>query len=122
SPNVTEDSITPLIGQLTVALNNAVNDLTNIPASSSSKKQFDDDTPNLVATSISPILVLCLLGSAASIPTFGALLSGVGVFLNQVLVGLETILAGVLNFVATLLVDVAGLLHSLSFGLVLASL
>ncbi|THU82864.1 hypothetical protein K435DRAFT_608771, partial [Dendrothele bispora CBS 962.96] len=122
--NVSEDSVTPLIGQLTVALNNAANDLANIPASGSSKRQSDDDTANLVAGIVTDITnsLNGLLGSAASIPTLGALLSGVDVSLNQVLVGLETLLAGVLNLVATLLVDVAGLLRSLAFGLVLASL
>ncbi|THU84133.1 hypothetical protein K435DRAFT_688171, partial [Dendrothele bispora CBS 962.96] len=126
---VTEDSVTPLIGQLTVALNNTVDDLANIPASEpesgSSKRQSDDDTANLVAGIVTDITNTLngLLSSAASIPTLSnALLSGVGVFLNQALVGLETLLAGVFNLIATLLVYVVGLLRSLAFGLVLASL
>ncbi|THU99750.1 hypothetical protein K435DRAFT_658317 [Dendrothele bispora CBS 962.96] len=104
SGNATEDSVTPLIGQLTVALNNAANDLTHIPASGLSKWQSNDEIANLVAGIVTDITNTLdgLLGSAASIPTLGALLSGLNVALNQVLVGLETLLAGVLNLVATL--------------------
>ncbi|THU95008.1 hypothetical protein K435DRAFT_667297 [Dendrothele bispora CBS 962.96] len=102
--NATEDSVTPLVGQLTVALNNAASGLSDIPASGSSKRQSDDEIANLIAGIVTDITNTLngLLGSAASIPTLGALLSGVDVALNQVLVGLETLLAGVLNLVATL--------------------
>ncbi|KAK7455770.1 hypothetical protein VKT23_010801 [Stygiomarasmius scandens] len=122
--NATEDNVTPLIGQLTVALNDAANSLNALSTPGSSKRQSNDDTANLIAGIVTDITNSLdgLLGSAASIPTLGALLSGVDVALNQVLVGLETLLAGVLNLVATLLVDVAHLLRSLAFGLTLASL
>ncbi|THU77419.1 hypothetical protein K435DRAFT_702399 [Dendrothele bispora CBS 962.96] len=127
SDNATGDSVTPLIGQLTVALSNAANDLAHIPTSGftgNNKRQSNDEIANLIAGIVTDITSTLdgLLGSAASIPTLGALLSGLDVALNQVLVGLETLLAGVLNLVATLLVDVAGLLSSLSLGLVLGSL
>ncbi|KAF5362623.1 hypothetical protein D9758_009625 [Tetrapyrgos nigripes] len=122
--NASDDTVTPLINQLTSALNDSASSLSGLSSSSSSKRQSNDDIANLVAGIITDITNSLdgLLGQAASIPTLGALLSGVDISLNQVLVGLETLLAGVLNLVATLLVDVAGLLRSLAFGLTLASL
>ncbi|THV03767.1 hypothetical protein K435DRAFT_650590 [Dendrothele bispora CBS 962.96] len=123
--NATDDTVTPLITQLTDALNATTASLADLNTSSTStKRQSNDDIANLVAGIVTDIAnsLNGLLGSADSIPALGTLLSGVDFSLNQVLVGLETLLAGVLNLVATLLVDVAALLRSLAFGLTLASL
>ncbi|KAJ7133364.1 hypothetical protein C8R44DRAFT_611059 [Mycena epipterygia] len=120
--NATDDTVTPLINDLTSALNTTTASLTGLSASS--KRQSDDDVANLVAGIITDIANALdgLLGTASTIPGLGELLAGVDTSLNQVLVGLETLLAGVLNLVANLLVDVAGLLRSLAFGLTLATL
>jgi len=122
--NATDDTVTPLINDLTAALDTATASLATLTPVSSSKRQSDDDIANLIAGIITDITNALdgLLGDAASIPDLGSLLAGVDTSLDQVLVGLETLLAGVLNLVANLLVDVAGLLKSLAFGLTLASL
>ncbi|THU99465.1 hypothetical protein K435DRAFT_855654 [Dendrothele bispora CBS 962.96] len=103
--NVTEDSFTPLIIQLTLALNNAANDLANIPPSSLSKRQSKDAIASIIGGIVTDISVTLngLLVSTAFIPTVGPLFS-------------------VLKLVAILLVDVSKLLHALSFGLVLTAL
>ncbi|KAK7049163.1 Sc15 protein [Favolaschia claudopus] len=117
-------TVTPLINELTSALDTASASLGGLSPVSSRKRQSDDDIANLVAGLLTDITNTLdgLLGEAASIPALGGLLVGVDASLNQVLVGLETLLAGVLRLVATLLVDVAALLRSLAFGLTLASL
>ncbi|KAJ7250702.1 hypothetical protein C8J57DRAFT_1451690 [Mycena rebaudengoi] len=122
SGTATDETVTPLINDLTTALNTATDSLGALPALS--KRQSDDDVANLVAGIVIDITNVLdgLLGSASTIPALGGLLAGVDVALNQVLFGLERLLAGVLNLVATLLVDVANLLRSLAFGLTLASL
>ncbi|KAJ7439111.1 hypothetical protein FB451DRAFT_1447434 [Mycena latifolia] len=120
----TDATVTPLINELTAALDTATASLAALPATTGSKRQSDDDIANLVAGIITDIANALegLLGTATTIPGLGGLLAGVDTSLNQVLVGLETLLAGVLNLVANLLVDVAGLLRSLALGLTLATL
>ncbi|KAF5387506.1 hypothetical protein D9757_006533 [Collybiopsis confluens] len=123
--NASDANVTPLINDLTTALNTASSSLTALQTSSrKSRRQSDDDIANLVAGIVTDITnaLDTLLGDAAAIPELGSLLGGVDVALDQVLVGLETLLAGVLTLVANLLVDVAGLLKSLALGLTLASL
>ncbi|KAJ7704846.1 hypothetical protein B0H17DRAFT_1126482 [Mycena rosella] len=122
--NATDDTVTPLINDLTGALDTATASLAALPATTSSKRQSDDDIANLVAGIITDVTNALdgLLGTASTIPALGGLLAGVDTSLNQVLIGLETLLAGVLTLVANLLVDVAGLLKSLALGLTLATL
>ncbi|KAK7000314.1 Sc15 protein [Favolaschia claudopus] len=117
-------TVTPLINELTSALDTASASLGGLSPVSSRKRQSDDDIANLVAGILTDVTNTLdgLLGEAASIPALGGLLAGVDTSLNQVLVGLETLLAGVLRLVANLLVDVANLLRSLALGLTLATL
>ncbi|KAF7364578.1 Sc15 protein [Mycena venus] len=117
-------TVTPLISDLTAALDTASASLATLSPVESRKRQSDDDIANLVAGIVTDVANALdgLLSEASTIPDLGTLLAGVDTSLNQVLVGLETLLAGVLNLVATLLVDVAGLLRSLALGLTLASL
>ncbi|KAJ7183787.1 hypothetical protein C8R46DRAFT_1209927 [Mycena filopes] len=119
----TDDTVTPLIAELTAALDTATASLGTL-ALGGLKRQSDDDVANLVAGIISDITKTLdgLLGTASTIPALGGLLAGVDTSLNQVLLGLEILLAGVLNLVANLLVDVAGLLRSLALGLTLGTL
>ena len=103
--NVSDDSVTPSISQITSALDAATSSLSGLSASSSKvKRQSDDDIANLVAGIITDLTETLdgLLASASSIPDLGSLLSGIDSSLNQVLVGLETLLAGVLELVANL--------------------
>ncbi|KIK58218.1 hypothetical protein GYMLUDRAFT_202684 [Collybiopsis luxurians FD-317 M1] len=123
--NASDANVTPLINDLTAALDTASSSLTSLQTSSrKARRQSDDDIANLVAGIITDIAnaLDTLLGDAAAIPDLGSLLGGVDASLDQVLKGLETLLAGVLTLVANLLVDVAGLLESLALGLTLASL
>ncbi|KAK7006409.1 Sc15 protein [Favolaschia claudopus] len=118
-------TVTPLINDLTAALDTATASLASLdPVGESSKRQSDDEIANLVAGILTDITNALdgLLGEAASIPTLGVLLAGIDTSLNQVLRGLEQLLAGVLRLVANLLVDVANLLRSLALGLTLATL
>ncbi|CAK5277784.1 unnamed protein product [Mycena citricolor] len=122
SGSATDQTVTPLIGQLTTALDTAVIALGELPLSR--KRQSTDQVANLVAGIIKDITTTLdgLTQTASTVPGLGGLLAGVDTSLNQVLIGLETLLAGVLNLVANLLVDVAGLLRSLALGLTLATL
>ncbi|KAJ6467506.1 hypothetical protein C8R47DRAFT_1303442 [Mycena vitilis] len=122
--NATDETVTPLIIDLTTAFNTATASLATLSPVEAAKRQSDDDIANLVAGILTDVTQALdgLLGSAASIPALGGLLAGLDTALNQVLLGLEILLAGVLNLVATLLVDVAGLLRSLALGLTLATL
>ncbi|KAK6980762.1 Sc15 protein [Favolaschia claudopus] len=117
-------TVTPLINDLTAALDTATASLGELDPVESRKRQSDDEIANLVAGILTDITNALdgLLGEAASIPTLGVLLAGIDTSLNQVLRGLEQLLAGVLRLVANLLVDVANLLRSLALGLTLATL
>ncbi|KAJ7787944.1 hypothetical protein B0H14DRAFT_3578452 [Mycena olivaceomarginata] len=108
--NASDDTVTPLINDLTAAFDTATASLATPLARRGA--QAPDVTNTLDG----------LLADASSIPALGGLLAGVDTSLNQVLLGLEVLLAGVLNLVANLLVDVAGLLRSLALGLTLATL
>ncbi|TDL20465.1 hypothetical protein BD410DRAFT_725859 [Rickenella mellea] len=101
----TDDTVTPLINDLTAALDTATASLGALDATSILKKrQSSDDIANLVAGIITDITnaLDSLLGTASTIPALGGLLAGVDTSLNQVLKGLEQLLAGVLNLVANL--------------------
>ncbi|KAI3611942.1 sc15 protein [Moniliophthora roreri] len=124
SGSASDETVTPLLNQLTTALDTATASLAGLEPSSSRKRQSDDDIANLVAGIVTDITnaLSGLTAQAAAIPTLGVLLAGVDTSLAQVLSGLEILLAGVLRLVANLLVDVAALLRSLAFGLTLAAL
>ncbi|KAJ7174073.1 hypothetical protein C8R43DRAFT_1058065 [Mycena crocata] len=124
SGTATDETVTPLVNDLTTALDTATASLAALPATSVSKRQSDDEIANLVAGIITDVTNALdgLLGTAATIPALGGLLAGIDTSLNQVLLGLEILLAGVLRLVANLLVDVAGLLRSLALGLTLGTL
>ncbi|KAJ7436086.1 hypothetical protein B0H11DRAFT_1755268 [Mycena galericulata] len=118
----TDATVTPLINELTSALETASGSLTGLAIPL--KRQTDAEIATLVAGIITDITnaLDSLLGTASTIPALGGLLAGVDTSLNQVLLGLEILLAGVLELVANLLVDVAGLLQQLALGLTLATL
>ncbi|KAJ7779328.1 hypothetical protein DFH07DRAFT_950392 [Mycena maculata] len=122
SGTATDATVTPLINDLTAALDTATASLAVLPISL--KRQSDDDIAALVAGIITDITnaLDSLLATASTIPALGGLLDGVDTSLNQVLLGLEILLAGVLSLVANLLVDVAGLLEQLALGLTLGTL
>ncbi|KAJ6585648.1 hypothetical protein B0H19DRAFT_924575 [Mycena capillaripes] len=102
----TDDTVTPLINDLTAAFDTATASLATLTPVASRKRQSDDDVANLVAGILTDVTTALdgLLGDASTIPALGGLLAGVDTSLNQVLIGLETLLAGVLNLVATLCV------------------
>ncbi|KAJ7581268.1 hypothetical protein C8J56DRAFT_1102157 [Mycena floridula] len=115
----TEETLTPLINDLTTALNDrdfilgwTERYLSSWTQETIRRRNCQLDCHNRHG----------LVGDLATIPGLGGLLSGVDLALSQVLKGVEVLLAGVLNLVATLLVDVAALLTSLAFGLTLASI
>ncbi|KAF7345710.1 Sc15 protein [Mycena venus] len=120
----TDETVTPLINDLTAALDTATASLATLSPIELRKRQSDDEIAELVAGILTDVTNALdgLLGTASTIPALGGLLAGVDVSLHQVLLGLEILLAGVLNLVANLLVDVAGLLRSLALGLTLAAL
>ncbi|EEB98636.1 hypothetical protein MPER_01822 [Moniliophthora perniciosa FA553] len=106
SGDASDDTVTPLINQLTTALNAATASLGDLEPASSRKRQSDDDIANLTAGIVTDITnaLTSLSAQAAAIPTLGVLLGGVDTSLAQVLRGLETLLAGVLRLVANLYV------------------
>ncbi|KAJ7342956.1 hypothetical protein DFH08DRAFT_873864 [Mycena albidolilacea] len=122
--NASDDTVTPLINDLTAAFDTATASLAALSPVEARKRQSDDDIANLVAGILTDVTNALdgLLADASSIPALGGLLASVDTSLNQVILGLEVLLAGVLNLVANLLVDVAGLLRSLALGLTLATL
>ncbi|KAF8060252.1 hypothetical protein FPV67DRAFT_337241 [Lyophyllum atratum] len=121
----TDATVTPLIRQLTSALDTATSSLTGIQGPvSTNGGPSEDEIAALVAGIVSEIAKTLsgLQGLSAVIPSLGPLLAGVNFSLNQVLLGLGILLDGVLTLVATLLASVAGLLRSLGLGLLLGSL
>ncbi|KAL0566567.1 hypothetical protein V5O48_015443 [Marasmius crinis-equi] len=119
-----DDTVTPLINQLTDALDLASTGLEGLQSSSSRKRQSDDEIASLVAGMVTEIgnTLATLETQVVTIPALPGLLPGIDASLSQVLRGLSTLLAGVLNLVATLLVDVAALLRNLALGLTLGAL
>ncbi|KAJ4475663.1 hypothetical protein J3R30DRAFT_3501741 [Lentinula aciculospora] len=125
SGSASEANVTPLINELTAALNTASSSLASLKASDHKvRRESDADISFVVAGLVTDIThaLDSILADASHIPTLGPLLSGVDVALDEVLAGVEILLAGVLTLVASLLVNVAKLLNELSFGLTLASL
>ncbi|ESK85762.1 sc15 protein [Moniliophthora roreri MCA 2997] len=98
SGSATDDNIAPLITQLTDAFSTADTDLTAFNAKGGDGKPHNKDE---LAKVIAGILIIIV---------------------NKLLLSVELLLAGVLKLVAILLIDVAALLKSISWGLVLATL
>jgi hypothetical protein len=122
--NASDDTVTPLINDLTAAFDTATASLATLSPVEARKRQSDDDIADLVAGILTVRSFTCLiikahcsycvwdvagalgglLADASSIPALGGLLAGVDTSLNQVLLGLEVLLAGVLKLVANLYV------------------
>ncbi|KAJ7202261.1 hypothetical protein B0H12DRAFT_1162815 [Mycena haematopus] len=118
----TDTTITPLISELTAALNTATASLAALGPVSSTKRQSEDDIANSVAglvIEITQALDILLLDAAFDVKI---LLAGVDVALHKLLLGLDGVLIGVVSLVAHLLVGVAGVLESLGFTLTIALL
>ncbi|KAJ7463460.1 hypothetical protein B0H11DRAFT_85422 [Mycena galericulata] len=107
-------TVTPLIGQLTTALNTATASLSSLPISS--KRQTQDQVATVVAGVITSISTT--LNGVSAIPEFGTFIIPIDVALEELLVGLDVVLAGVLTLVSGLLVSVSVLLNELGLGLV----
>ncbi|KAJ6605177.1 hypothetical protein DFH09DRAFT_967063 [Mycena vulgaris] len=115
-------TVTPLIGELTAALNTATASLSSLPVSF--KRQTEDEVATVVAGIITEITTTLngLSGSATAIPAFGTLIIAIDVALEELLVGLDVVLTGVVTLVAGLLTSVAVLLGQLDLGLVIGLL
>ncbi|KAF5347660.1 hypothetical protein D9758_014850 [Tetrapyrgos nigripes] len=125
--NVNKETLSPLIDDLTGALDNAAHDLHRIHASgrvhSTTTRQCDcdddDDTANLIAEIVKEITVTLdnVVVVANDLPVVGPLFYQVDRSLNGVLSGVEKLVSGALNLVSVLLGNVAGLLESVGLGL-----
>ncbi|KAJ7912913.1 hypothetical protein B0H13DRAFT_1712827 [Mycena leptocephala] len=115
-------TVTPLIGELTAALNTATLSLSSLPVSA--KRQTEGKVATVVAGIITEISTTLngLSGSAMAIPAFGTPIIAIDVALNELLVGLDVVLAGVVTLIAGLLTSVAVLLGQLGLGLVIGLL
>ncbi|KAJ7511207.1 hypothetical protein B0H11DRAFT_2386886 [Mycena galericulata] len=115
-------NVTPLIGELTAAINTATSSLSSLPASS--KRQTNQEVANNVAGIITEISTSFngLHGFHPPIPALAELIISIDVALHELLVGLDIVLAGVLTLVAGLLTGVAILLQELGLGLVIGLL
>ncbi|KAJ6479106.1 hypothetical protein C8R45DRAFT_359077 [Mycena sanguinolenta] len=121
----TDATITPLINDLTTALDTATSSLgalTPVPVLSGLLSEAA--VASLIAGIVTDVAQALdtIPTDASAIPDLSSLLGGVDTALSQVLSGLETLLAGVLALVSVLLADVAGLLNSLGLGLTLGLL
>ncbi|KAG9118936.1 hypothetical protein FRC07_006287 [Ceratobasidium sp. 392] len=136
-------AVTPLIAELTSALDVGAAQLGTLSPASLRKRQTDDELANLVAGIINSIgkALQGLVEELGDISLLAGLLAGVDASLNQVLLGLGILLKGVLNLVANLFVrsnqfsaatqlmmwffrltNVAQLLRNLALGLSLGTL
>ncbi|KAJ7676741.1 hypothetical protein DFH06DRAFT_976328 [Mycena polygramma] len=99
-----EATVTPLIGELTTALNTATVSLSSLPPSF--KRQTEDEVATLIAGIITEISTTLsgLSGSAAAIPAIGTLIIPIDVALQELLVGLDVVLTGVVTLVSGLCV------------------
>ncbi|EEB99715.1 hypothetical protein MPER_00546, partial [Moniliophthora perniciosa FA553] len=123
--SATDDNVAPLISQLTDAFTTADNDLTAFNAKGGDGKPHNKDELAKVIAGILIVLVKLinkLLFSGHKFPIVGGLLITLQIIINKLLLSVELLLAGVLKLVAILLVDVAILLTSISWGLILATL
>ncbi|KZT34423.1 hypothetical protein SISSUDRAFT_1065332 [Sistotremastrum suecicum HHB10207 ss-3] len=115
SERVTEAALTPLVGELTTAVNAAK---TSLSALSGPVTEDAEDVAEIIAGVISDIATaLNGLPAVAGDINLGSILSSLDTALNQVLLGLDILLAGVLNLVSAPLVDVAGILSGLGLTL-----
>ncbi|ESK89495.1 sc15 protein [Moniliophthora roreri MCA 2997] len=125
SGSANDANVAPLITQLTDAFSTADADLTAFNAKGGDGKPHNKDELAKVIAGILIVLVkiinkLLLLG--IKFPIVGGLLLTLQIIVNKLLLSVELLLAGILKLVAILLVDVALLLKSISWGLVLATL
>ncbi|KAJ7723621.1 hypothetical protein DFH07DRAFT_855672 [Mycena maculata] len=119
SGTATDTSVTPLISELTAALNTATASLAALPTTETKKRQTEDDIAILAAGLVTDIANTF---NGFPVPGLDVLLVEVDVALNELLVGLDTLLVGVSVLVAGLLSGVAGVLDGLGLGLVLGLL
>ncbi|KAF5347862.1 hypothetical protein D9758_013816 [Tetrapyrgos nigripes] len=126
--NANAKTLSPLIGDLTEALDNAADDLSRIHASGKvddkAKRQSNDNTANLIATIVRDITFTLdsVVVTANQLPVVGPLFNRVDKSLNRVLFGVGSLVQGVLKLVANLLFNVTGILGSLGLGLTLGAL
>jgi len=131
SGTANEDNVTPLVTQLTTAIDAATGSLTALSVvprgTAFFKRQSDDDVAQTLAGIITDITTsfdgLNNSGfKSEKFPGLVILLKLLDISLSKLLFSVELLLAGVLKLVAKLLVDVAILLKNLSFALVLSAL
>ncbi|KAF5347659.1 hypothetical protein D9758_014857 [Tetrapyrgos nigripes] len=126
--NANAKTLSPLIDDLTEALDNAADDLSRIHASGKvddkAKRQSNDNTANLIATIVRDITLTLdnVVVTANELPVVGPLFNGVDKSLNRVLFGVGSLAQGVLKLVANLVLNVAGIPGSLGLGLTLGAL
>ncbi|KAJ7717859.1 hypothetical protein B0H16DRAFT_1475837 [Mycena metata] len=120
SGTASEANVTPLIGQLTSAINTATSSLSSLPASN--KRQTEDEVATVVAGIITEIGTTLNVLPIEAIPGLETLIVAVDVALEELLVGLDVVIAGVITLVSGLLVTVSVLLDSVGLGLVLGLL
>ncbi|ESK95090.1 sc15 protein [Moniliophthora roreri MCA 2997] len=125
SGSATDDNVAPLVTQLTEAFTTADTDLTAFNGKGGDGKPHNKDELAKVIAGILIVLVKTinkLLLSGAKFPIVGGLLITLQIIVNKLLLSVELLLAGILKLLAILLVDVAILLKSISWGLILATL
>ncbi|KAJ7768578.1 hypothetical protein DFH07DRAFT_1007767 [Mycena maculata] len=119
SGTASDTSVTPLISELTAAINTASASLAALPTTETQKRQSEDDIAILAAGLVTDIANTF---NGFPVPGLDVLLVEVDVALNELLVGLDVLLVGVSVLVSGLLVGVAGVLEGLGLGLVLGLL
>ncbi|KAK7029427.1 hypothetical protein VNI00_014681 [Paramarasmius palmivorus] len=124
--SATDANVAPLIVQLTDAFTTADNDLVAFSAKGGDGKPHNKDELAKVIAGILIVLVktinkLFFIG-IIKLPIVSGLLITLQIIVNKLLFSVELLLAGVLKLLAILLVDVAILLKSISWGLILAAL
>ncbi|KAJ6527752.1 hypothetical protein B0H19DRAFT_540640 [Mycena capillaripes] len=110
--NVTDAIITPLVTQLTVAIQTASSALAALPVDAVINSESDKAAIGVLVAKIitNVITVPGALATVSPITTLEPLLASVDAALKQLLVGLVSLVPGVLSLVAKLLGDVVGLL------------
>ena len=116
SGTATDTSVTPLINELTAALNTATASLADLPTTETKKRQTEDDIAILAAGIVTVIYSFSILQlvnnyrqqdigntfNGFPLPGIDGLLVEVDVALNELLVGLDILLVGVSVLVAGL--------------------
>ncbi|EEB95373.1 hypothetical protein MPER_05668 [Moniliophthora perniciosa FA553] len=125
SGEASDDNVAPLLQELQQAFETANTDMTAFTLKGGDGKSHKKDE---LAKVIAGIVITVtktldkLLLTGAKLPVVGGILVTLKVTINKLLLAVELLLAGVLKLVAVLLVDVAVLLKSIGFGLILATL